>query len=341
MGNSCASELVYNAESGNKNEAELSGERNGSPIVTIKNAPEQGMLCKTELRSGLWLNVMDIQPEKALMLKFEKKAPYIDFGFVLAGNVKRRFRSASTDSMELNNKAGGGGVLFLPESEGIVEIPARKRLLILHIHVKPQVLHSLLQDELAIAPSDLKPILEGSTHKEYVYLGETDPTVHTVAHQILRPPFTTMPKRLFLEAKALELISLQISCLLSRKGQPRKKSALSPNERDLLYAVREMLMQNMESPPNLAELSQQYRLSVNKLEFGFRELFGTTVFGFLKEYKMQKARLFFEEGEMNVSQVAWEVGYVNVSHFCAAYKKRFGIQPKRYLQLVRTRKVAC
>lgn len=272
------------------------------------------------------------------MLHFERKTPYVDFGFVLTGDVRRSFKSASTDHMELTYKAGRGGVLFMPESEGMVEIPAHQRLLILHVHVRPQVLHSLLQGEPSIIPEDLRPILEGCSRKDYVCLGEIDPSVHMVAHQMLRPPFAAMPERLFLEAKALELISLQISCILSRKGQPQKKYALTSHERDRVHAVREMLMQNVGAPPSLSELSQQFRLSVNKLEFGFRELFGTTVFGFLKEYKMQKARLFFEEGEMNVSQVAWEVGYVNVSHFCAAYKKRFGIQPKRYLQSLGTKK---
>ena len=45
---------------------------------------------------------------------------------------------------------------------------------------------------------------------------------------------------------------------------------------------------------------------------------------------MQKARHLLETAEMNVSQVAWEVGYVNVSQFSKAYKKRFGVLPKQY-----------
>jgi AraC-like DNA-binding protein len=48
---------------------------------------------------------------------------------------------------------------------------------------------------------------------------------------------------------------------------------------------------------------------------------------------MQEARILLEKTETNVSETAWQVGYVNVSHFSAAFKKRFGILPKHYLKI--------
>ena len=58
------------------------------------------------------------------------------------------------------------------------------------------------------------------------------------------------------------------------------------------------------------------------------------MFAYLREYKMQRARQLFDQTEMNVSQVAWEVGYTNVSQFTKAYKKRFGVLPKHYRKSV-------
>lgn len=309
-----------------------------SAAVTIKNGPEQEIWRETELRPGLWLSVMDVKPEKAVMLRYEKRNPLISFGFVLAGEMWNRLQSPSMPKMELTNRAGLGGILFLPESEGRVEIPAQKRIQMLHVHVDPKLLYSMLQDELGILPSDFKPVVEGA-NKGYSCQGEMDPVVQAVAYQIFHAPCHGMPKRLFLEGKALELICLQISWMGSRNGLQRKRPALSPSERDRIHAAKEILVQNMASPPTLSQLSQSLSLSINKLEFGFRELYGTTVFGFLKEYQMQKARLLFEEADMNVSQVAWAVGYVNVSHFSAAFKKRFGIQPKTYLKSARRKRI--
>ena len=159
--------------------------------------------------------------------------------------------------------------------------------------------------------------------------------MQAVAYQMMSGPLPGTPKRLFLEGKAMEFIALQMAWIGGRKGRQSNRPVLSPNERDRIHSAREMLVQDMISPPTLSELSRRVGLSANKLGAGFRQLFGTTVYGFFKEYQLQKARLLFEEADLNVSQVAWTVGYVNVSHFSAAYKKRFGVQPKSFLKSAR------
>ncbi|GBC59673.1 AraC family transcriptional regulator [Desulfonema ishimotonii] len=312
-----------------------------SDVEADSGEPERKVWNKNELRPGLWLNVIDVKPEKPVIIKYEKKSSLIDFGFVLTGDVRKSCRGMSANKMELNNRAGGGGVSFLPESEGVVEIPGQERIRILHVHVDPGILYSLLQEELDIVPDDFRSVVEGGMQKDYVCLGKMDPAMQTLAHQILHEPLYGIPRRLFLEGKALEFIARQISWMNSRKGL-RKQSrgpVLSSGEKERIHAARDLMVQDMSNPPTLSELSRKLCLSINKLESGFQTIFGTTVFGYLKEYKMQKARLFFEETDMNVSQVAWTVGYINVSHFGAAYKKRFGIRPKTYLRSVRRKTV--
>ena len=88
----------------------------------------------------------------------------------------------------------------------------------------------------------------------------------------------------------------------------------------------------MEDPPSLQELSVMSGLNLNKLKKGFQTVFKKTAFGCLHEDRMQRAYELLSERRFNVSEVAWEIGYTNVGHFSAAFKKRFSISPKR-LQL--------
>lgn len=302
--------------------------------VTIKDSPERNLLRETKLRPGFCLSVMDVKPAEGIRFRYEKKSPLIDFGFVLAGDMRNSVQGISTAKVEVNNRPGRGGVAFLPASEGVVEIPAQQRVQMLHVHVEPRVLHALLEGELDIVPADFKSIIEGGS-RDYLCQGELDPAVQAVAYQILNGPRSGIPQRLFLEGKALEFVSLLLAWMGGTRGRQGKRPALSPRERERIHAARALLVENLTAPPTLAELSQRVGLSVNKLCAGFRDLFDTTAYGYLREYQMQKARLLFEEGDLNVSQVAWTVGYVNVSHFSAAYKKRFGILPKAFLQAAR------
>lgn len=76
-------------------------------------------------------------------------------------------------------------------------------------------------------------------------------------------------------------------------------------------------------------LARQVGLNDFKLKLGFRQVFGTTVFGYLHEHRMEQAQLLLQERRMNVEEVARTVGYANRSSF-AAFRKKFGINPKYY-----------
>jgi len=77
----------------------------------------------------------------------------------------------------------------------------------------------------------------------------------------------------------------------------------------------------------LLELARLAGLNDYKLKLGFKELFGTTVFGYVRALRMDEARKILEQGEGNVSEAALMVGYHNISHFAALFRKTYGYNP--------------
>jgi AraC-like DNA-binding protein len=91
------------------------------------------------------------------------------------------------------------------------------------------------------------------------------------------------------------------------------------------------MIANMAEPPGLENLAEQVGLSLKKLKMGFKQIYGDTVFGFLFDYKMDYARQLLDSGSYNVNEVGLKIGYSTGSHFIAAFKKKFGTTPKKYL----------
>jgi len=323
--------------------SDVAGRKNTTPVarscccagVTILDPPEEIKVRETRLREGLWLSTVDISPAAGIRFRYEKRHACIDFGIVLAGDMRNSFRGASPAKREIYNSPGQGGIAFLPYAEGVVEIPAQRSMRILHVHMERQALSALLEGEQDLIPADFRRVVEGTATEGYFCQGEMDPAARIVACQLSNGPLPGMPGRLFLEGKALELISLQLAWLGTCEGRATHRTALRPADRERLLTAREILLRDPACPPALPELARQVGMGVNRLGAGFRELFGTTVYGQLREHQMQQARLLFEQGELNVSQVAWTVGYTNVSHFSAAFKKRFGVLPKTFLKSAR------
>ncbi len=175
--------------------------------------------------------------------------------------------------------------------------------------------------------------MEGKSEQSVVYRGPLEPLCLSAAHELFNGVRAKLPCNVLLEGKALELIGLQLLWMMRGKSRgSRGCTMLSPHDRAKVEQARKMLMEDMAVPPTLASMSERLGLSINKLQAGFQEMYGTTVFGYLREFKMQKARQLLDGADLNISQVAWSLGYTNLSHFSAAYRKRFGVLPKNYQQ---------
>ena len=97
-----------------------------------------------------------------------------------------------------------------------------------------------------------------------------------------------------------------------------------------LKEAKEHLLQEGFNPPTLRELSLAHGLNEYQLKAGFKEVYGTTVYGYVMDAKLNKARLLLDTGKLSVNEVAFHIGYQNPSHFIAAFKKKFGSTPKKY-----------
>ncbi|NJM98363.1 MAG: helix-turn-helix transcriptional regulator [Phormidesmis sp. RL_2_1] len=157
------------------------------------------------------------------------------------------------------------------------------------------------------------------------------PAMRVAIEQILHCPFQGETRLLYLESKCLELIALKLEQI--KMGDRKTESAcfLKPEDIERIHLAKTILTKNAEYPPSLMALARQVNLNDYKLKVGFRQVFGTTVFGYLHQYRMTKARRLLSEQQMNVKEVAQTVGYANQSRFAAAFRKQFGINPKAYV----------
>lgn len=133
--------------------------------------------------------------------------------------------------------------------------------------------------------------------------------------------------RLLIESSVLELLSINLERLLC-EGCRRDAIGLSRTEVDSLKLAREILLNRLESPPSLLELSRLVHLNDCKLKRTFKLLFGKTVYGYVREQRLEKAFYLLESGKCNVSEAAFTIGYTNISHFSEAFQKKYGVLPR-------------
>lgn len=146
------------------------------------------------------------------------------------------------------------------------------------------------------------------------------------ANQLLAPSSAPGTRSLFLCGAALEFLALAIDCL-HKYLEHGHMIRLEKKDIATLARVRTYIETNIANPPSLEMLCRKFCLNSFKLKKGFKQVYGMTISGYIQYYRLNYAYNGLLQGETNVSESAWAVGYTNVSHFIAAFRRQFGFTP--------------
>jgi AraC-like DNA-binding protein len=152
-------------------------------------------------------------------------------------------------------------------------------------------------------------------------------TARLAVESIRRCPFAGPCRALMMEARCNDML-LELITAIGAPAQQTRPLMVDADARIRVAAGK--LQEYLDQPPSLAELAREVGLSETTLKRGFRQVFGTTVFGYLREKRMEHARALLASGRATVIEAAALVGYSNPSNFAAAFRQQFGLNPKEF-----------
>lgn len=101
--------------------------------------------------------------------------------------------------------------------------------------------------------------------------------------------------------------------------------------------IREIVRQRYSEPLTIEDISKSVYLSGRHANHIFKKETGQTIFDYLIDFRIGIAKGLLKEQDSKVAMVAEEVGYVNTSYFCLAFKKNVGMTPAEYKSKVMLR----
>jgi len=279
------------------------------------------------LRDDLELTITEWDLQEHLRLTVDiQMQPLFGFSFCIAGGFLTKVSGRVTDLVTRSDEAHVG--FFQGDIKTISQIEAGQKISLIQISAGPQLLEMLTEASLEHSQQPLNLIFSSNQAGFQWQTQKMTPAMILSLQQILRCPYHGLTKRIYLESKALELIALQLNQLSEIQRHLSSSSTLKADDIARIYLARDILILNLEDPPSLLALAKQSGINSLKLKQGFRQIFQTTVFGYLHTHRMEEARRLLELGNLSVTQVAQAVGYAHPGKFAAAFKKKFGISPK-------------
>ena len=154
-----------------------------------------------------------------------------------------------------------------------------------------------------------------------------------VLDALLNHSYSGSLENIFVNAKVHELLVYSLECLVDEKEEGFSCKFLADESgRDRIYQAREILLQHIGDPITIKELSRKVAMNECYVKKGFKEIFGTTIFDFYQQQRMEHAKYLLYEKGLSVTDVSALLGYSSISHFSAAFKKHTGLKPCELLK---------
>jgi len=151
-----------------------------------------------------------------------------------------------------------------------------------------------------------------------------------IINEMIKTENNVSHPQFYFKLKALELLYSLFKSL--EKREQSVFQSLSTTEIANLYKVRERLIADLGNAPSLSELKSIACMNEIKLRKLFIQIFGMGIFNYYQLIRMKEAARLLKENGRNVSEVGYDLGFTNLSHFSREFEKYIGVKPKKFQQ---------
>jgi AraC-like DNA-binding protein len=261
------------------------------------------LIMNYELNENLVVENPDVNASgRMILFKFQNIVPDIEKQLKPIPSVLIATSSMNTDA-----------VIPIHTNDGVINIEVNADYLngLFDLSERSPVLESLLENR--------EPLL----FEQLIY-----PSIQKVVDEMLTESVGKTFELFFLRIKAEELVCRLLMEL--EKRDEKRLYALNHQDIQTIYKVKEQMLTQLEKPPVIKELAVNANMSPTKLKSLFKQIFGNSIFSYYQEFRMKEAARLLKEGKLSVSDVGYQLGFTNLSHFSKVFKDHIGMKPKQY-----------
>lgn len=162
----------------------------------------------------------------------------------------------------------------------------------------------------------------------FLFFESLDPEMQLLLNNIVSVDMNNSLNNFYVQIKVQELMYMLFSKLSLRENTTFKN--INSNDVEKLLVIRNEILSDLSSPPVLRELATIASMSETKLKQLFKQTFGDSIYNYYQKARMEEAAFLLKQAKHSVSEVGYELGFSNLSHFSRLFEKQYGITPKKF-----------
>lgn len=167
---------------------------------------------------------------------------------------------------------------------------------------------------------DLSELADKFCGKDSIYILRKHPSIEHIFSELYNVPAKIRMD--YFKIKVMELLVFLRALELSEYKDERPYFYSSQAEK--IRAVHKLLTDDLTRNYTTEELAKQFDLSTSALKNGFKGVYGSPIYTYIRNYKMNvAASMLVTDRKKRIIEIASAVGYDNPSKFAAAFKEIF------------------
>lgn len=248
---------------------------------------------------------------------------YIQFYFCTKGSATLNFNGGN---YKLPIQQGKSFLLYNPTDELPINLNISEKTKIFILLITLDQFHAIFSKSAAEIPF----LTNENIHKKYYKEFEISSRVQKILEESENYQLSESFKSIYYQAKLTELL---VHYFYIPEVSIEEQCPFLNNEETVLKIrkAKEIALDNLQNPLTISELASKVKLSEYKLKEGFKKIYQTTISAYVLEHKLELSKKMLATGKMSVQEIAYEIGYENPSHYIAAFKKKYGVTPKKMI----------
>lgn len=291
--------------------------------MSLHSQRGEGIVRRFVPRFDIDVVVSDITFRQDCSLPLITKTAMIELNYCLQGR-----REIAVEGSQYEFAPGSCALQLINEVGVRFEFIRNQPYRMLGIGIPVATFHHFIEDGSRRRSAEFTRILGQAPFR--VFQETMDPATSIILKRMLESLQNHNTRNLEIECSVLELLSIAFQRFLMDDSSGMTK--LSKTDMQKIREARDIIIERMIDPPSLIELSRMIGMNDFKLKSGFKEIYGTTVFSYLRDKRLEKALLLLQHGNLNVNETSCAVGYSNSSYFSEVFREKYGINPGKLVK---------
>ena len=284
------------------------------------------MLNKRVYLDGAVIIINNFNIATPLIFDIKQNSSFIKLHFEIEGKID--FQPNNKNDISITIEDGQYNFFYLPTVEGVLNWDSGQRESV-EMECTEDFIRKLFKNDFFKISGSFGTALREKTAFKMWDKGENIPNVlKNILNNIIKSSQEKEIDLPYLESEIIKIFHYIFS-KINEKKETNPLIYLTVTEQEQITKVETTLRKNIQNSITVEELALKIGMNRYKLNRNFKQVYGEPIFHYLTRIRMEKAKEILSQKKMNISEVAYEVGYKNPQHFTVAFKKYFGYVPSK------------